>query len=171
MATWSYSGDPSSSILDEVRFWCQDTVEPRPLLFDEEITYLINKWLEPTGSPIFVAAVACEVIAAKLTAEISVSADGVSVSLGELQQKYITLAARLRDQVKAAFDNDIEFELASLWAIDSDPDIPSLVFGVGFMDNMETGRQDFGDYHPGRSTTGHETPESLAARAGDDDGG
>ena len=39
---FSYSGDPSSSTLDAVRFQLGDTSPVQPLLQDEEINYLID---------------------------------------------------------------------------------------------------------------------------------
>ena len=41
--TWSYSGDPGSSPLDEVRFTIGDTNVKDPELQNEEITFVINK--------------------------------------------------------------------------------------------------------------------------------
>lgn len=147
---WTYSGDPSSGVLDEVRFWCQDTDEDRPLLSDEEVQYLVDKWYAASGSAVLVAAVAAEVIAAKVTAEINISADGVSVNVGELQQRYINLAARLRDQHKSEMESgDISGMIGGVWDGSKDPVIPPLLFGVGFMDNFEIGRSDYGNYSPG----------------------
>jgi hypothetical protein len=147
--SWSYSADPSTSPLDEVRFWCQDVKESRQLLSDEEIEYLLEKWYVQSGSVVWVASVACEVIAAKMTPEVNASADGVSVNIGELQQRYINLAQRLRDQSRAEMDDEVTFPSEALWSQADDPRIEPLVFGVGFMDNYEVGRADFGAYSPG----------------------
>lgn len=54
--TWSYSGDPSSSTLDEIRFLIQDTDTNDQLLSNEEITYLSGAYGDP-----YSAAVACVV--------------------------------------------------------------------------------------------------------------
>ena len=40
--SWTYSGDPSSSELDECRFLISDTDEASPILQDEEIRYIIE---------------------------------------------------------------------------------------------------------------------------------
>lgn len=40
--TWTYSGDPSTSDLDQVRFLCGDTDPAYSFLSDEEINYLLN---------------------------------------------------------------------------------------------------------------------------------
>lgn len=42
--TWSYSGDPSSSLIDEKRFELSDTNADEPIMQNEEIEYLINKY-------------------------------------------------------------------------------------------------------------------------------
>lgn len=159
--TWSYTGIPSSSSKDEVRFWTQDVNPQRPLLSDEEIGYLIDNWLEQTGSIVYVSAIACEVIAAKFAPETSVSADGVSVSTGELQQKYITLAQRLRDTAALEGTDEISFDMDDVWGTAIDEALEPLVFGIGFMDNWEVGRADYGNYHPGRYQNST-VPDELA---------
>lgn len=42
--SWTYSGDPTQSRLDECRFLIGDTVESAPIMQDEEITYLISQF-------------------------------------------------------------------------------------------------------------------------------
>lgn len=42
--TWSYSGDPGASTLDEIRFLIQDTDTDDQLLSNEEITYLADAY-------------------------------------------------------------------------------------------------------------------------------
>lgn len=39
--TWSYSGDPSSSPKDAIRFTIGDTISKDPILQDEEINYIL----------------------------------------------------------------------------------------------------------------------------------
>lgn len=41
--SWSYSGDPSASKLDECRFILGDTNKDSPIMQDEEIQYIIDK--------------------------------------------------------------------------------------------------------------------------------
>lgn len=41
--SWSYSGDPSKSKLDECRFIIGDTNESSPIMQDEEILYIISQ--------------------------------------------------------------------------------------------------------------------------------
>lgn len=40
--SWSYSGNPSDSALDECRFLIGDTNESEPIMQDEEIQYIIS---------------------------------------------------------------------------------------------------------------------------------
>jgi hypothetical protein len=147
--SWTYSGNPADSQKDEVRFWVQDVIQDRQLLSDQEIDYLIDRWYDSIGSIIYVSSVAAEVIAAKCASEVAVSADGVSVNLSELQSKYIQLAARLREQAKLQMDGDIDLPDDAMYDPSFDYALEPLVFGLGFMDNWEVGRSDYGNYRPG----------------------
>ncbi|MFZ0011272.1 MAG: hypothetical protein WAL97_05135 [Halobacteriota archaeon] len=60
--TWTYSGDPKKSRLDNVRLLMGDTNENDQLLSNEEIQI----FLEKTDSDLFAAANACEALVAKL---------------------------------------------------------------------------------------------------------
>jgi hypothetical protein len=44
MATWNYSGDPSTSNLDKYRFLIGDTLEDDQVLQDAEINFIINNY-------------------------------------------------------------------------------------------------------------------------------
>jgi len=58
---WTYSGDPSDSEKNAVRFLLQDTNESRPLVQDEEIDWLITQ-----NANLYLAAAAlCDVLVAK----------------------------------------------------------------------------------------------------------
>lgn len=50
--TWTYSGNPGASALDEVRFLIQDTDEDNQLLSDEEIEYLIDVYIDPYSAAV-----------------------------------------------------------------------------------------------------------------------
>jgi hypothetical protein len=146
--SWSYSGDPSSSDRDAIRFLIQDVDQERPLLSNEDIDYVVSQWMPKYDSVLLTAAQCCEVVAGSFAREVSVSADGVSVAVSELQDKFNALAESLRDQWK--------IEQAGLPIVEGvlfdeypDPSIKPLRFGVGFMDNFRAGREDYGDYDPG----------------------
>lgn len=143
---WSYSGNPATSHRDAVRFYIGDIDPSLQLLQDEDIDFLLDKWMPVYGSDLLVAAGAAEIVANHFAREVSVSADGVSVSSNELQQKFNMLAENLRDMYKVEqIGTPI---LPGLWDLSWDYTIKPLRFGIGFTDNYEAGRQDYGDYDP-----------------------
>lgn len=146
--SWSYSEDPSSSDLDEVRFWLGDTDESDQLLSDEEIQFIIDNWAETTGSNLYAASVAAENVASKFAREVMVSADGVSVSIEMLQQKFNDLAMSLRDQYKARGATGLPAASGTLFNESFDSSIKALSFGKGMHDNIRGGRQDYAGFPP-----------------------
>lgn len=144
--SWSYSGNPAASDLDAVRFYIGDIDENLQLLQDEDIDFLLKKWMPVYNSDLMVAAGAAEIIANHFAREVSVSADGVSVSSHELQNKYEQLAENLRNMYK--IERQGEPIIPGLWDLGWDYTIKPLRFGIGFTDNWEAGRQDYGDYDP-----------------------
>ena len=149
--TWTYTGSPGTSERDQVRFYVQDTDVTRPLLADEEIDFLLGQWRDAYNSPLYVAAVCAEVIAAKFVGEVNVSADGVNVDQGSLFQRYNELADSLRAQYKALYGVQAPVE-GDMFSVDYDPSLTPLSFGVGFQDNMRAGSQEYGSLRgPGKS--------------------
>lgn len=143
--SWNYSGDPSSSDLDEVRFHVQDTDESDQLLSDEEIEYLIDAWRPIYGSLLWVASIAAEKLAAKFAREVNVSGDGTSVGVEQLQSKYEQLAVSLRDEHKARYGaSGLPSAGGTLFDDYFDPSIKPLSFAKGGHDNPRAGSQDFG---------------------------
>lgn len=131
---------------DQVRFWCQDTDADFWLLTDWEYDYLIEYNFENTNdNAVWIASIACTIIASKFSREVSVSADGVSVDVGSLQRKYLDLASSLRE----AYDEENgEMTLPTAGmpygGYQYDPSIPPLLFGIGMSDNFYAGLQDYG---------------------------
>jgi len=141
---FSYSGDPTNSDTDEVRFLTQDTDPGLPLLTDEEIDFLIERWMPRYDSLTYVAAVAAATISRKFTGIVTVSADGVSVNTADLSSKYRDMAVQLRAEYVAGQIGG-EVDISSIM-VGSTPDfsIKPLAFGIGLHDNPEAGLQDFG---------------------------
>jgi len=50
--TWTYSGNPGASALDEVRFLIQDTDVNDQLLSNEELNYLISVYHDPYSAAV-----------------------------------------------------------------------------------------------------------------------
>jgi len=142
--TYSYSGNPASSTRDAVRFYAQDTVTDDFFLTDEEIDFIIQSWSHFTSSPIYLAALACENIAAKFTRELSYGADGVSVNASELQTKYQTLATSLREMYKVSNIPGSPDVGGVMVGEVYDPSIKPLTWAKGMHDNIEAGQQDYG---------------------------
>lgn len=44
--SWSYSGDPSKSLVDKCRFMIGDTDEEQPIMQDEEIQFIVDTYPE-----------------------------------------------------------------------------------------------------------------------------
>jgi hypothetical protein len=147
----TYSGDPATSLVDEVRFQVQDTgADGYWLLTDLEIQHLIDRWAAVYDSITYVAAVAAGVIARKFAGVTDISADGVSVSTSGLSDRYLKVAAALRQEYKdegatggmPLLDNILS---GTQW----DPSIEPLEFGMHAHDNPAAGRQSYGGLRRG----------------------
>lgn len=157
--SFSYSGNPSDSDLDEVRFYVGDTVSDDELISDEEIQFLIDTWKPLKDDNLFVASVVAETIAAKFAREVSISADGVSIQASELQNKYQTLAVQLREQYKMLEAAGASPSVGGILSGESyDFSIKPLVWSKGMMDNPRAAEQDTG---------GTEAPFYPPSRGGD----
>jgi hypothetical protein len=75
--TFSYSGDPSTSVRNYVRFLLSDTDSTDPLFSDEELNYVIAEW----DNDAYDAARECAEI---LIARFSRLADSTSKSVGDI---------------------------------------------------------------------------------------
>lgn len=91
---FNYSGDPSDSDLDLVRFLLQDTDSTDVLLQDAEITALITI----QGSAQKAAAQGAEVIAAGLGRKIDRTSLSLTASPGRTAEFFLDLAQRLRSE-------------------------------------------------------------------------
>jgi hypothetical protein len=141
----SYSGDPSTSVLDAVRCMLGDIGGDDGntwILTDPEITYFDSLCEPRFGDPIMTAAVCADIIAGRYAGSVSISADGVSVSADQLQNKYIMLAASLRSTYKtlAAAGG-----LPIVGGIDAftveDRTVKPFLFRIGMDDNIRAGSQ------------------------------
>lgn len=135
---------PDSNNKDAIRFLLGDTSTANALLQDEEINWLLTRWLPLHGTLEFVASVAAETIAARFAREANYSADGVSISLAQLGQQFRDLAASLRSQHKSLLVGG-QVDVGGITPGEElDPSIKNLDFGTGMHDNHEAGRQNYG---------------------------
>lgn len=95
---WSYSGDPSTSSCDAVRFLIGDTVTSDPLLQNEEIEYMIAQ-----HSNIYLAAAfCCDAIEASFSRLADTEMGELSVKASQRAIAYAKLAAKLRKSAMGA---------------------------------------------------------------------
>jgi hypothetical protein len=94
--SWTYSGDPSSSPKDAVRFEIPDTEEASPLLQDEEIEYALTQEGE---SVLAAAAHCCEQLARKLSLQADTAIGSVKANYKDAAKN---MAARAEDLRKRA---------------------------------------------------------------------
>jgi len=142
--TWTYSGDPRSSILDEVRFLVADTDTNDRQIADEEILYLIDI----RASTYSVASGVCQAIAAKYARDVSKHVGDLKIEAQARQQHYNDLADRYASQageaglsmyaLSAPYAGGISQSDRDVQIADSDRVDPS--FSVGGMDYPGTSR-------------------------------
>lgn len=89
--SFTYSGDPLSSSRDELRFLLGDTNENDPQYTDREIEY----FLEGESNIFLAASTAASSLAAKYSRMTSKSVGDLSISYGERQDHYKSLASAL----------------------------------------------------------------------------
>jgi len=90
--TWSYSGDPSKTAKDQVRFLIQDTVETDQLLSNEEIDFLNTQ----EGSTTKAAARGAEILAAQFARFCDEAVGAVRISFSQKFDHYTKLAKTLK---------------------------------------------------------------------------
>lgn len=143
--SWTYSGDPSSSDIDEVRYLVGDTDTNEQLVSDEEINYALATWLPIYGTKQWVAAAVAEQLAGQFAREVSYSADGVSISLGDLASKFVERAAQLRAQHHSLLVGAVP-DVGGISPYEQpDPLTKPMDFGTGMHDNIEAGPQAYGE--------------------------
>jgi hypothetical protein len=93
--TWSYSGDPSVSTVDAVRFLVGDTDHADQQMSNEEIAWLVSE----AGNATAAAILACDNLVAKYARQTDKTAGELSVKSSQRQAHYAGLAKRLRQRV------------------------------------------------------------------------
>jgi hypothetical protein len=141
---FTYEGNLTSSLKDQVRFLVGDTESDEFFLHDDEIAWLITTW-EQKGSIYYTSSMAAEAIAAKFAREVSVNSDSQTLSTSELQQKYLDLAARLMRQHETLLTGGYVDMGGVLAGEQPDPTVTSPAFGTGMHDYIDAGNQDRGD--------------------------
>lgn len=90
--SWSYTGNPTDSTKDYVRFRIGDTDSSDQLLGDDEIDAMVSQF----GDKRLAAAAAAESVAAKFSRRFDTRYGKVSQQWSQLVEHYLTLAKKLR---------------------------------------------------------------------------
>ena len=90
--TWSYSGDPTGSDVDSVRFEVGDTDATRPLVQDEEIAYALST----EGGVLWTAAAICLALAARFARDVDRTMGRTGVVASQRAFAYRVQAKALR---------------------------------------------------------------------------
>ena len=94
--TWTYSGDPTFSKKDEVRFLLGDTNSDSQRVSDEEIEYTLTS----AGNNAYSAAARCaRSLAALYATKVDKAVGDLNISWSQLAQNFASLAAQLEGQV------------------------------------------------------------------------
>lgn len=138
--------DPGATEVAEVRTLLQDTDPGNPHLTDEQIQWQIDQISDTYDDPRMWAAYCADMIAAQHGDDVSISADGVSISGNQLREQWVQLAEALRCEYKQIASTGIDSAFAQLAGGTGvvDRSLPPLTFGIGMHDNPAAGRQDYG---------------------------
>lgn len=109
--TFTYSGDPSTSTRNAVRFLINDTDSTDPLFTDEELAYLITEWGSNTYE---ICRAACETLVARFNR----LADSTSKSVGDISvsQSYTAKAKEYQDLANSFLARRLRKAPPTVWA-------------------------------------------------------
>lgn len=96
--TWTYSGDPSASDRDAVRFEIGDTDTTDQQLSNEEIAFALTKYSSVVGAAIY----CCDALIAKYSRYVNQTVGRVNVAYAQRIAHYQAVIARLRRRAPAA---------------------------------------------------------------------
>lgn len=118
--SFSYSGDPSASLLDEIRFRIADTDENDPMFQDEEINFELKTNSNNIGKTLLSL---CATAMANVASQVDYKEGPESVKLSDLYDHYSKLYSRFKAQYRSASH-------AGIWGKTSPP-----IFNIGMHDN------------------------------------
>lgn len=135
--TWSYSGNPGSSTLDEVRFLIGDTDTTDQLLSNEELNWIIGS--QPDTYSAAISAVMRLISQASRESQISKRVGDLSISRnnGQKVAQWQTLITELkRERLVNGVVSPVVNPNALIPTVDKDmDDLPGTDFALGQMDN------------------------------------
>ena len=103
---FTYSGEPGSSLRDQVRFLIQDTDSKSPLLQDAEVEWAIGEetsGVSPTQGEMFSAAALClETLSHRFAAQADTEFGSLRITYSKAAEGYAKRAERLRARAVGA---------------------------------------------------------------------
>lgn len=97
--SWTYSGDPTTTTRDELRYLIQDTDTDHQQFSNEELAYLLT---EHSDDPNVAAVHACETLIAKYARLADKSVGDLSISYSQIGKQYESLLKQVRRRAAAA---------------------------------------------------------------------
>ena len=119
---FTYSGNPSDSLKDEVRFRIGDTEDDFPMLLDNEIEFLLSS---NNDNVLNTCIAACNVILAKLAKEVTYKIGPESVNASDRHTQY-------KSTLKTLMEEKL---IKNSYVINCDQCDPHPNFAIGFQDN------------------------------------
>jgi hypothetical protein len=153
---WSYSGDPSVSDKDAVRFFLGDTDGTSPQVYDGEIAFALTA----RGTTYGATAMCALALAAKYSRLVNISADGMSQALGQKAAAFRAVATEYlsKEAVYGAAAYAGGISISDMRTILADTDRVPDLFRYGMLDNPpsdgvnpEPGNADQFSNDPGRT--------------------
>lgn len=134
--TWSYSGNPSNSTGDAVRFLVGDTDTTDQLISNEEIAYFVAEFNNARRS----ASEAARAIAAKYARLMSRSIGGLSADFSAKYRQYLELADNLlsKEEMKPVALFISGYTKSQKEMVELDADRESTFSRKGIMDNKRS---------------------------------
>jgi len=127
---FTYTGDPTSSDLDEVRFLVQDTEELEPLFDDSEISYAIAA----NANNLLAASMLCEVLSVKFAREADQTVGDLVEKLSQRSFMYSSMATVFRKRGNmmgaAPYVGGISIAGKKIYTDDTDRVSPSFTKGM-----------------------------------------
>lgn len=147
MATWSYSGDPSASSRDAVRYYIGDTDSTLQQLTNAEIDFQLTE----DGSSLAAAVNCCYAIQARYARLVSSADDKVKKELQQKASAYEKLALNLRSRLvrKTATITAGGLSVAEKLTTREDTDLVQPTFTRDMMENPTLAPEDE-DWRHGR---------------------
>lgn len=137
--TWTYSGDPSSTNLDAVRFLIGDTDTNDQQLQDAEVEWLLTE----NGSVYNAAAAGCETLAAKYARKVDKAVGDLRLAAQQKFEHYRDLAVTLRSRTaKLAMPFAGGISVASKLAYEANSDRVAPAFTRSLHENGGTSTDD-----------------------------